>query len=106
MQIGSDEHKQEYFHGLQKEIQHNIWFQEFQHNQFQKQVEQLQAQKAEAEKEYAGKKPLASPEKKRLRFIEEGITESLLAIAQCETNQAGLRENLKSVQEYAKAQGW
>lgn len=104
MQIGSDEHKAQYFQDLQKTMQDNIYFGEFQIWTIDQSVQKLQADKVEAEAKIKDKEHPAAPDKKALQNINDMISKFLFERVNIEDQNKVLANRLIEVQEYVK--GW
>lgn len=104
MEIGSAEHKAQYFQDLLKQMRENIYFGEFQIWTIQQSVEKLQADKAEAQgKLERGEFPSAGEGRKAIKSLDEGISGMLVQSAGIETQNKMLENRLIEVQEYVSS---
>lgn len=107
MQIGSAEHKAQYFQDLLKQMRENIYFGEFQIWTIQQSVDKLQADKKEAEAKLERKEfPSAGEGRNAIKSLDEGISGMLVQSAGIETQNKMLENRIIEMNEYVKASGW
>lgn len=105
MQIGSTEHKAQYFQDLLKQMRENIYFGEFQIWTIRQSVEKLQADKLEAEGKLERKDFSSAGEgRKAINNINETIQGLLMQQAQIEDQNKTLENRIIEINEYVK--GW
>ena len=103
MQIGTAEHKAQYFQDLLKTMQENIYFGEFQVWTIRQSLDKLQADKKEAEAKLERKEfPSAGDGRKEIQRINETIQNFLMQQAGIEDQNKVLQNRMIEVGEYVK----
>ena len=106
MQLGSVEHKAQYFQDLLKQMRENIYFGEFQIWTIQQSVEKLQADKKEAEGKLERKEfPSAGEGRKVIASLNEGVQKFLFEQVKIEDQNKMLENRIIELNEYVKASG-
>jgi hypothetical protein len=105
MQIGTQEHKAQYFQDLLKTMRENIYFGEFQVWTIKQSLEKLQADKAEAEGKLERKEFESAGEgRNEIQRINEMIQNFLMQQAGIEDQNKMLENRIIEMGEYVK--GW
>lgn len=103
MQIGTAEHKAQYFENKIKEIRESIFFGEFQIWTIKQSVEKMMADKKEAEGKLERKEfKTANEGKKEIDRINEAIQGMLMQRANIENQNVILENRIIEVGEYIK----
>lgn len=104
MEIGSQQHKQEYFQRLLREMQESIFFGEFEIWTLQQSVDKLQADKKEAEAKLERKEfPTAGEGRKAIKELNEQINEFLMKQVKIEGQNKTLANHLIETGEFIKS---
>ena len=104
MEIGTAEHKAQYFQDLLKTMRDNIYFGEFQIWTIDQSLEKLKADKAALEEKIKDKEHPAAPEKKDLKNINDMISKYLFERVNIEDQNKVLENRIIELNEYVK--GW
>lgn len=103
MQIGTAEHKAQYFQDLLKQMRENIFFGEFQIWTIQQSVEKLVADKKEAEAKLEQKGFASAGEgRKAVKQLNEAIQGCLMKQAEIEGQNKTLENRIIEMNEYVK----